>query len=201
MVSRIVVITVFSITLLMLVSGCGRSPTPSFYTLEEIHVAVSPPGLELPANNLGVRQVVLPNVLKRSQLVLIDNEQVEPLELHRWSEPLDAAMLRIVASGLRSRLDSSTILAYPWPKQFDPAQTLTINVTRFNGLPGKDVELSGVWTLSSVDGQEPLRTERFHLMSSVEGNDYSALVRAHSAALDQFINQLAESLLTVKSDQ
>lgn len=201
MVSRIVVMAVFSVSLLMFLSGCGRSPTPTFYTLEEVQDAAESSGLEPLSNYLGIRQVILPNVLKRPQLVLIENEQVVPLELHRWSEPLDAAMLRIIASGLRSRFNSSTILAYPWPLQFNPAQTLTINVTRFNGLPGKNVILSGVWTLSSVEGKEPLRTERFHFVSTVEGNDYSALVRAHSAALNQFINQLSKVLKSDNSVQ
>ncbi len=194
---RMVAVAVFVVTIVLMLSGCGRSPSPMYYTLEASNTGTAQ-SVELPESfTLGLRQVSLPSVLKQPQLVLINNEQVKPLEFHRWSEPLDAAILRVVSTELRSRLNTASILSYPWPAAFDPAQTLTINVTHFSGLPGEEVELAGVWILSNMGGSPALITERFHFIEKVVGTDYPALVRAHSGALDQFVNQLAVTLIAV----
>ena len=135
MMPRIVAAPVFLITLLLILSGCGRSPSSMYYTLDSPHAGTTLSNKGIESLTLGLRQVSLPGVLKQPQLVLIENQQVKQLEFHRWSEPLDAAILRIMASELRTRLNSSSILSYPWPKEFNPAQTLTITVERFSGLP------------------------------------------------------------------
>ncbi len=191
---RVFIALLFVLTLLLLVA-CGRSPMATLYTLETAHIAPEQPLSEQDGISLGLRQVTLPPVLKRPQIVLIENEKVTPLEYHRWSEPLDVAMSRILSYELRDKLNSASILSYPWPSAFKPEQTLTIKVTRFNGLPEKTVELTGVWLLSQKEDEQPVRTERFKIVEQVAGSDYSALVRAHSVALNQLAEQLAKALM------
>ena len=197
MMSRLLVAPALLLSLLLVLPGCGRSPSPTLYTLETPRSDTAQPTKMAESYTLGLRKIALPAVLKRPQIVLIENEQVKALELHRWSEPLDAAILRIMASELRVRLDTASILPYPWPNKFNPEQTLTVSVTHFSGLPGKEVELSGVWILTTVDGRHPLKTEQFSFVEKVEGNNYSDLVRAHASALNQLIAQVANSLSSV----
>jgi uncharacterized lipoprotein YmbA len=195
MMNRMLVAPILALVLLLLLIACGRSPSANLYTLEAAHSGMVSSTGEGAAFSLGLRQVILPPVLKRPQIVLIEAERVTPLEFHRWSEPLDAAMARILSIDLRARLNSSSVLSYPWPSSFKPEQTLTIKIARFNGLPGKSVELTGVWLLSREEGGQPVRTERFHIVEQVAGTDYSALVRAHSTAVNRLADQLAEALL------
>lgn len=180
-------------SLLLLACG-GRSPSATFYTLEAVHdnAEVSAGGSEPVV--IGLRQVVLPPVINRPQIVLIEDEQVKLLEFQRWSEPLDAAMLRLLGDGLRIRLRSPSILTYPWPVTFKPEKTVTVRVSRFNGLPGKAVELSGVWLIDQPGGDQPVRIEPFQIIEPVAGNSYADLVRAHAAALDRLTEQLASDL-------
>lgn len=195
MMSRMFAAPLFVLVLTILLTACGRSPSATFYTLESAHFETAQSASNLEGLSLGLRQVTLPPVLKRPQIVLIYDHKVEPLEFHRWSEPLDAAMSRILSYELRSRLNLSSVLPYPWPSSFKPQQTLTINVAHFNGLPNQSVELSGVWLLSQEETGQTVRTERFHIVEKVEGGDYYALVRAHSVALKQLAGQLADALV------
>ena len=194
MMSRMFAAPLFVLVLALLLSACGRSPSATFYTLESAHTETVQSSDDMDELSLGLRQVTLPPVLKRPQIVLIYDHKVDPLEFHRWSEPLDTAMLRILSNELRSRLNLSSVLPYPWPSAFKPQQTLTINVAHFNGLPDQSVELSGVWLLSQEGAGQTIRTERFHIVEKVEGSDYYALVRAHSVALKQLAGQLAAAL-------
>ncbi len=194
MLLRTIFAPLFVSLVLVLITGCGRSPTASLYTLEFSHTRMEQSANDPDAISLGLRQVMLPPVLNKPQIVLIENEKVQALEYHRWSEPLDVAMLRILSYELRDEFNSSSILSYPWPSAFKPKQVLTINVARFNGLPGQSVELSGVWVLSDELASQTVRTERFQIIEKVEGDDYSALVRAHSVALKKFAAQLADAL-------
>lgn len=179
---------------LLILTGCGHSPSANLFTLELSQPPVVPPTFERSDLVIGLRQVDLPPLLNRPQIVLIDGEKVRALELHRWSEPLDEAMLRILAIELRKRLNSSAILSYPWPSTFKPQQMVTIKVDRFNGLPGKHVELAGVLLITQNGDSPTMRTERFHLAAEVDGTGYPELVRAHSAALGQLAEQLVIEL-------
>jgi uncharacterized lipoprotein YmbA len=181
------------ISVVMLLSGClSRSPSPSLYTLEAIP-DVSAAKKDIVANlSLGIRQLTLPAIIQRPQIVLIEEERVLPLEQHRWSAPLETSMTQVLTEDLRSVLKTSSVLGYPWPPVFKPDYTLSISVSRFDGLPGGEVVLSGIYFLERTDAAKALLTDRFHIVEKVNGSDYAALVRGHSAAVSRLAQQIAE---------
>jgi uncharacterized lipoprotein YmbA len=182
-------------TLLCLAGCLGTSPSPSLYILE-----AERPSVELPATSghslsLGIRQVTLPAVIERPQIVLIEDERVTPLELHRWSVPLDSGIKQVLTENLRGLINTASILSYPWSPQFKPDYSLSIFVSRFDGLPGGDVALTGLYLLERTDASQPLRTENFHIVVKVPGDDYAALVRGHSSAVSRLARQIAAALV------
>ena len=178
---------------LMILSGClGRSPTPSLYTLEAMPAAPTAKK-ELGASlSLGIRQLTLPAIIQRPQIVLVEEERVVALELHRWSAPLETTMTLVLSEDLQGLLKTSSVLGYPWPTVFKPDYSLSISVSRFDGLPGGEVVLSGIYFLEGSDAAKNLLTDRFHIVEKVNGSDYAALVRGHSAALSRLAQQIAE---------
>ncbi len=180
------------ISMVLLLSGClSRSPSPSLYTLEAIS-ALPAAQHEIAATlSLGIRQITLPAMMQGPQLVLIEEQRVRSLELHRWSAPLDATMMQVLTEDLRGILNASSVLGYPWPSVFKPDYTLSIAVSRFDGLPGKEVVLSGIYFIERTDAANTLLTDRFHIVEKVNGSDYAALVRGHSVAVSRLAQQIA----------
>lgn len=182
-----------SVVVALFLTACGgHSPLPTLYRLEANQVARDvQPGS---AVALGIRQVSLPEVIRRPQLVMIDQEKVVPLEFHRWSEPLGSALQRVLAENLRLELNSPMIFGYPWPRAFKPQRTLSVSVTHFHGQPGGELVLRGVWLLQGNQSSESPLTERFQIAIPVNGESYSDLVRAHSRAVSLLAQQIASRI-------
>ncbi len=194
MIKRDAIVCFFAlIFVVMFLSGClSRSPSPSLYTLEAIPALPTAKKEFVATLSLGIRQLTLPAIIQRPQIVLIEKERVQTLELHRWSAPLETTMSQVLTEDLRSILKTSSVLGYPWPPVFMPDYTLSIAVSRFDGLPDREVVLSGIYFLERTDASKTLLTDRFHIVEKVNGSDYAALVRGHSVAVSRLAQQIAE---------
>jgi uncharacterized protein len=92
---------------LMLVSGCGSSPEPTYYTLAAVQGAPK----EGKPLKIEVRRPLIPPTLDRPEMVRQSNDvRVHESENHLWSEALDTMMERIIAEDLRMRLPMSTLV-------------------------------------------------------------------------------------------
>jgi len=64
---------------------------------------------------IGVGPVSIPDYLERSQIVTgVGTDRVEFLMLHRWAEPLENAITRILAEEISARVPTERIVTYPW---------------------------------------------------------------------------------------
>ena len=74
-------------------------------------------------------------------------------------------------------------------------QSLEIGLA-INPLYGCCTTTGGVVALDTQTGEKKsVQTERFKIIEQVDGDDYSALVKAHSAALKQLAEQLTNALM------
>lgn len=171
--------------------GCGgRSPDVSFYTLSTL-----PPGSsagQTPGIALAVGPTEFPRSLSRTQIVTRSGpNQLELDEFNRWGEPLQHGFLRAVGENLSSLLATERVAIYPADALYPVDLRVVLDVQRFDGSLGQAVTLQARWTLLSGATNEAIAVEQFSTQEAVSDDSYDALVRAHSAAIEDLSRAIA----------
>jgi len=178
----------------LLVAGCAGSPPVKYYTLES--AAAPTPLAQLPDLSIGLGPVLLPDVLDRSQIVIRKGPySLEPAQLHRWGGDLRDNLERHLRHRLMGLLGTQRIYHYPWPRRHSPDYQVRIDVLRFDGQPGGEVQLNGDWAL--LDGKEikEFKLHNFFLQETAAGPEYQDLVAAMSALANRLADQIAEGVV------
>ena len=164
--------------------GCGgRSPDVTFYTLSTLPPGSSPAAA--PRIALAVGPTEFPRTLSRTQIVTRSGpNQLEIDEYHRWAEPLHHGFLRAVGENLGSLLQTERVAIYPADALFPVDLRVILDVQRFDGSRDGTVTLQARWTLLTGSTNEAIAVEQFSTEKPVSDDSYDALVRAHSAAVE-----------------
>jgi len=188
------------IALLVLVqTGCsigGASRPAEFYVLNtEPGTPVS--GRTAPADPLsvGLGPITMPDIFDRPQIVTRpQSNRLELAEFDRWGGDLNRDLNRVLAQDLMSRLNTDSILPYPWSSRDKPDFQVAIQVFRFDGDVGSVAKLEGVWRL--LDGAKgcELAVQRFSFDESPAGSGYPEFVSAMSRAVAGLSQQIAEQI-------
>ncbi len=109
--------TTFSALLLLLITGCARSPAIHYYQLVSPETAksdqVAPAGLDVV---LGLGPVHLPEYLDQQKIVSrLSANRLQLSDVHRWVEPLADNFTRVLQQELASRLHPRLMVIFPWP--------------------------------------------------------------------------------------
>lgn len=185
-----------------LINACSTSPTTNYYVLT--------PNSQIQVTNLaerhneqlslGVGPVSVPEYLMRSQISYIaSNNNLVVSQLDRWSEPLDEAISRVVATNL-SRLDSDeSVVVYPWHKKDEPDYSIELSITTLNRPPNSKATLEAKWTLFDVANNKILIRTNFAGTLDVSDSSSLALAKTYSdllAMLSDAIHSQTLSYLT-----
>lgn len=175
--------------------GCGSSPEPRFYTLSAGGITASNRNEKAVAEySVAVGPVTLPEIVDRPQLVIrIGVNQVALLDDHRWAEPLRNGIPRVVAENLAQLLGARQVVTYPYNVSFDPEYRVLLDIQRFDSAPGQTVTIDALWAVRRVPDGQP-KTGRSLVRESTGGEDYDALVAAHSRALATVSRDIAEAI-------
>jgi hypothetical protein len=71
-------------------------------------------------------------------------------EFNRWAAPLKGEIARVVAENLSELLGSPYISVFPRSLSLNPAYRITVDVTRFEAVPGVAARLTAVWCVRSA---------------------------------------------------
>ena len=137
------------------------------------------------AVGIGVGPVIMPGYLDRTQIVTRTSaDQVELSMFHRWAEPLEEGIARVLAEEIGARVPTERIVMFPWRGVVAQAiqYQVVIAVLRFDGRPGGDVTLDTRWRILGRDGGE-LAFARSILTEAAAGPGYEPLVAAMTRAL------------------
>jgi hypothetical protein len=171
----------------------GPSKPAHFYALSAAQGAS--PGAGPPAYGVGIGPVSLPEMYDRPQIVTRpDANQVELAEYDRWSGSLGKDVTRVLMQNLISRLNDDTIVTWPWQRHEAPALQVAVRFFRFDGVPGGEVHLTGVWQLLDASEDCRLAVHRFNISRQTDGPAYADYVRALSLGLAQLSDAIAERL-------
>ena len=181
-------------TLIILVfSGCGTSPKPDFYHLEQ-SVSTQLTGLERGVA-IGIGPVNMAPYLDRPQIVTrAGNHKLELSEFNRWSEPLKSSVSRVIAVKLSNLLETNRVFLLPRREKSIPLDyQVTIDIARFDGELGGDANLTARWTI--YDNSEKAILTKVSIITEASGGEgFEHLVAAENRALQMLSREIAEAI-------
>ena len=169
--------------------GCSTAPS-KFYSLSSTSAADGTPPT---AVAVMVGPVTIPASVDQPEFVVqVAANRVQVDEFNRWVAPLGDAIARAVAGDLVVLLGSPEVASNQLAN-FVPDYRVTIDVQRFESVPGNAATLEAVWTVRKTVGGE-IRSGRTVAREPVQGQSYDALAAAHSQALAQMSTDIAAAI-------
>jgi len=178
------------LSLALVAAGCGATAPARFYTLDATAAADAAP----PARTtVVVGPVSVPAEVDRPQFVVqVAPNRVEIDEFNRWAAPLSEGIARVVAGDLMVLLGTPDVITGP-VANFAPAYRVTIDVQRFESVPGQAVLVDALWAVRKTAGGKA-RSGRTIARVPVQGEGFDALAAAHSRALAQVSGDIAAAI-------
>jgi uncharacterized protein len=190
-------VTVVSCCILASVGAGCASPRSDFYTLSRSAKAA-------PATadySVAVGPVSVPEVVDRQEIVVRTGpNQVFIDEFHRWGSPLRDDIARGIAGNLSALLGAPQVSVFPHPTFSSAKYRVAVNVMVFDSTPGESAALDAVWGIrGAVDGG--IRSGRTTVRETVSDAGYSALIAAHSRALEKLSEDIADAIRGLERDE
>lgn len=186
-----------ALLLVFCLSGCfSGSPNATFYNLSPAEVS----GIKAnpkPRFSVGIEKVVMPDYLKKPQIVTKDKDNYEltQSEFNRWGESLSGMMQRTIALDIAQYLPNATVKPKGYiTEEFD--YTVLVEVTDFGGTFGDKAVLNAWWTVFDINGDSILRKNA--KLSAPLGQGYNALAAQQSILLGELSADIYKSLLKLK---
>ncbi len=171
------------LTLLVVVcwfaSGCFRTPPSQLYLLAPSKVeSLGENGLQ--STSLRIREVVLPEYLRRPEMVILRKSgELYVREFDRWAEPLDESLSRSLGERI----------AYAGKKSLDLVVTIKAFEPREESM---SVVLLAVWRDGGRDYESP--SNSFQGSVTLPPGEFT--VEDTVSAMDSLIEQLAAAIST-----
>jgi len=173
-------------------SGCGTSAPARFYNLDATAVSDGAAPVNYP---IMVGPVTVPATVDRPEFVIqTAPNRVDVDEFNRWAAPLNDAVAQVVAGDLVKLLGTPDV-ASAQMANFDPAYRVTIDVQRFESVPGHSALVEAMWTVHRTAGGET-RSGRTIASEPVQGDGFDALAAAHSRAVAKMSGDIAGAIRT-----
>ena len=177
-------------SLTTLAAGCASSPPSRFYTLSAV------PGPPATSSDLAVTvgPVSVPAAVDRPQIVVtVSANEVRLDETARWASPLEDNIARVVAENLVAMLGTPRVTLSSQTPSGSADYRATIDVQRFDSVPGQAATLDAVWIVSRPKGGKS-QTGRTTVREAASESGYDALAAAHSRALARLSEDIAEAV-------
>jgi uncharacterized lipoprotein YmbA len=141
----------------------------------------------------------VPADVDRPQIVVrVSANEVRMDEFNRWAAPLPEEFSRVIVENLEMILGTTRVTSFPRNPSGDAAFRVSIDVRRFESELGKVATLDMVWTVKRAnDGAA--RTEHIAVREIVPDNGYDSLAAAHSRAVAQLSQNIANAIQALAS--
>jgi uncharacterized lipoprotein YmbA len=185
------------LTAVILTTGCGRTSSINYYQLSAMvsdHITANTD--EIGEAVIGIGPLRLPERLDRPQIItLLDANRLQVSDAHRWIEPLDENIARVLRENLSVLLDTEHFLLYPWSRTEQVDYQVFIDLIRFEGEGYQTVQLEAVWSIRDMEGKILLPRQRSSYQVKTSVTDHEGLVSAQSQTLAWFSSEIAQHLL------
>jgi len=189
----------FVVVLVVLQVGCsiGQPSRPSEFYVLSAEPASPVSGRQDPAAPLllGLGPLSMSDVFDRPQIVTRPgHNQVQLAEFDRWAGDLKKNLEQVLARNLMSRLNTDSVVAFPWSSRSDPDFQIAVHFFRFDGEVGQLARIEGVWRLlDGVRGCE-LTARSFKFEERLARPGYAEFVSAMSHGVAKLSQEIAEQV-------
>jgi len=185
---------------LALIAGCASPPPPPRLYRLPSSVAGSAAGdaAAVPSSETWqlLTPVALPDYLDRDALLVPEGSTgLQPLEGHRWAEPLRDALPRILRQDLARLLGADRVWAAPVPAGVTITRQLRVELLAFEASADRRaVQLRARWSLLDprAAATAPL-VEQADISATSAGPDADSLVAAHRLALWRLAERISRA--------
>ncbi len=189
----------FLLSTLLLLNGCGTTPPSKFYTLEAMSVSKTTqttPDMQKDVH-IGIGPVQFAEYLQRSQIVTRTNgAEVKLAETHRWAEPLNNNLGRILAENLSTLIGTDKVSLHPSRNWSDIDYQVVVNVWQFDASTQGEVTLVANWSIRRKGGSELLTMKKSVFSATLESTtSYTDIVRALSKTVEMLSSEVAAAIM------
>jgi uncharacterized lipoprotein YmbA len=188
---------------MLVLNGCigGGSQTPAtrFYVLNSLYSAenTNPPKPVMVLENasLGVGPIKLSPVLDRPQIILrTSKNEIQVADLDRWAAPLTGMITNVLVDNFSALLSTGSILKFPWKATIPIDYQIVLEITRFDGMPGGNVDLRARWGILSENARKVLMEKKTVLTEPIGGDTITEMVSAQSRLMAKLSLEIAEGI-------
>ena len=191
--------TACCIALLAGLAGCAGTPSPktNFYSLS---VEAPPERAEsatgaaaAPVTRVSVTRVAIPGIVDRPQIVSrTASNSVEIFDFHRWAEPLQEAIPRVIAGNLARQLGPGHAVSASIMPGLPPDVRVAVDVQKFEAAMGAGVAVAALWTVRAAAGEARVGRSMVEAPSTEAG--HAGIAAAYSRALAAVARDIAAAV-------
>jgi uncharacterized lipoprotein YmbA len=189
---------------LLTFNGCLGSPSPTpatrFYVLNSIYneenASRPQPVINLDENvSLGIGPVRLSQVLDRPQIIMRTSQnEIRVADLDRWAAPLQENITNVLTDNLTTLLSTGSILKFPWKTTLPIEYQIVLEITRFDGMPGDNVDLRARWAILGENGRNVYAKAKTVLTERIGGDTIAEMVSALSRLVAKLSLEIAQEI-------
>jgi uncharacterized lipoprotein YmbA len=136
--------------------------------------------------------------LDRADIVIRDSQnQIRLAEFSHWAGPLQENFSRVLAENLSVLLATDSVGIFPGTRAMLFDYNVTVNVTRFDGIPGERADLRARWGILDKSRKKMLFENHSVLTQPTKDDSLEALIAAESRALSDLSREIAEAIKTL----
>jgi hypothetical protein len=133
--------------------------------------------------------------LDRSDIVIRDSQnQIRLAEFSQWAGPLQENFSRVLAENLSILLTTDRVGIFPGTRAMLFDFNVTVDITRFDGIPGQKADLRARWAILDKNRKKMLFENHSALSQPTENDSMEALIAAESRTLSDLSREIAEAI-------
>jgi hypothetical protein len=183
----------------LVVAGCaGKSAPTQFYMLGPV---MSDEVESHPANSTSTVYITLdtveiPEYLNRPHIVThVDRAEYQIDEFHRWMEPLQDNLTRVIANHLSVLLNPKGIDILYTARPVKTEYTIVVQILRMEGKLGQGMFLDARWSFFDQQDETPVVTKRFVRIQEFTSDDtYQGLLQTQNRSIESLCRAMADGI-------
>ncbi len=198
--SGVILFAIFTIFQGCTILGEGTQQPTQNYVLNSLHSDETQPPAVADLRDIGilVGPIRMALYLDRSDIVIRDSQnQIRLADFSQWAGPLQENFSRVLAENLSILLATDRVGIFPGTRAMLFDFNVTVNVTRFDGMPGDKADLRARWGILDKDRKKMLFENHTVLSRPTEDDSLEALIAAESRALADLSHEIAEAINTL----